>query len=247
VPDVGDSILSAFKKLDTMLKNNVIPWNSIVALGSDYANAAAKFFTNAAASGEVIAEAAWSAASEALTKLGDQAAEEALKALDAAKNAIDAANDAALATAKEKATKAMDAAKDAVAKVLAANAEGLEAAKAEAAKAMDAAKAAVAEAQAAATKTKQVVTTALASLFSPQMACVDVKTDASCKTWAPSVNICAPSGVTCTCCDCIEKSWDKCILYDPVPKCVPKITCFDTKSVCVEWNPVKACQCIMNC
>ncbi len=40
VPDVGDAIVGAFDKLETMLQQNMIPWSYIMSLGSKYANAA---------------------------------------------------------------------------------------------------------------------------------------------------------------------------------------------------------------
>ena len=95
---------------------------------------------------------------------------------------------------------------------------------------------------------RSAITSSLHTLFKPQIACVDVIefTDSTCKRWTPSVHVCWPSGETCDCCGCAKKVFGKCVVWDP-PSCHTDYSCADTTPVCVEWNPVKVCSCVLNC
>jgi len=55
VPDVGDSIVGAFRKLEGMLQQNLIPWSYVMSLGKDLANAAKAYFE--AHQGEIVGDA----------------------------------------------------------------------------------------------------------------------------------------------------------------------------------------------
>ena len=92
------------------------------------------------------------------------------------------------------------------------------------------------------------ITSALKTVFEPKIACVDVVqfTDSTCKTWSPSVHVCWPSGVSCDCCECRDRMWGHCVSWSP-PSCRTDYSCADTSPVCVAWNPVKVCSCVLNC